>query len=304
MAANGTGPDIVIAGAARSGTSFLSATLSRHSKVDASAIKEPNYFSGKWSEGPQWYAGQYGPRADGLLRLDSSVSYTYPQHPLALQRLHDVAPHAKVIYAVRDPAPRVVSMYQMLRHYQRSEEFSSLGDAVDNSPMCLLSGDYGRWLRDLERLFPLEQVLVVPFPLITKRMAEGLDVILPWLGLAREDGVAGEDAASFRNEIREFRWAALGSLQRRMHKSRVYPAVRSAIGPQRLQSLRRLTSRRASIPSAAEELATLSPAQRARMDEVAERAVDAVARWLDEQDARLSLGWARAWAEHTAQPTG
>src|SRR3712207_3523080 len=38
-------PDIVLAGAARSGTTFLAARLSRHPAIDGGAVKEPDFFS-------------------------------------------------------------------------------------------------------------------------------------------------------------------------------------------------------------------------------------------------------------------
>ena len=49
------GPDIAIIGAARAGTSFLSAVLSRHTRIDPGLMKEPNYFSSRWEDGEEWY---------------------------------------------------------------------------------------------------------------------------------------------------------------------------------------------------------------------------------------------------------
>ena len=184
METSDIGPDIAIVGAARSGTSFLSATLGRHSCVDPGSVKEPNYFSSRWGSGAEWYDAQFAARASGLLRLDSSVSYTYPQHPDALLRLKQAAPHAKIIYSVRHPLIRLVSMYHLFHYYAAPDMFADLGEAIDKSPMCLLSGDYRLWLERIAEFFPIDQVLVVPFPLMTEQVGTALDVVIPWLGRA------------------------------------------------------------------------------------------------------------------------
>jgi len=298
MTAKDIGPDVVIVGAARSGTSFLSATLGRHSGIDAGAVKEPNYFSSRWKEGADWYDSQYDVRSPGVLRLDSSVSYTYPQHPDALRRLSQASPSAKVIYAVRNPTARLISMYQLFRYYAAPDMFANLGEAIEKSEMCLLSGDYAHWLTRLSDLFAKEQILVVPFPLITSNVADTLHVMLPWLGLPPEDGLVQTDTSNYRNEVREFRWRRVGKLQRRMHTSRLYPALRRAVGPDRLRAMRRLATRSATIPSPAQELATLTPAQHARLREISDSAVAAASEWLREQDQRYRVSWMDVWSDH------
>lgn len=299
---SGIGPDIVIAGAARSGTSFLSATLSRHSRVDAGAVKEPNYFSSRWSEGVEWYDAQFAPRKPGLLRLDSSVSYTYPQHPNALSRLRDASPDVKIIYAVRSPTPRLVSMYQLFRFYASPDMFANLGEAIDKSEMCLLSGDYDLWLDRFRSLFPLEQILIVPFPLITKDVNAVLDVLLPWLGLSPEAQLIRPETNRYRNEVRQARWSTLSKVQRRLYKSKTYPFIRSAIGPDRLRKLSRFATRATAIPNVEDEVGTLTPVQRDRVDEVSRRAITAVDHWLQQQDTRYGSSWAREWTDHVQLP--
>src|SRR6476646_2698241 len=113
----GGGPDVVIIGAARSGTSFLSATLGRHPGIDAGSVKEPNFYSSRWSKSPEWYDHLYQPRKLGLLRVDASVSYTYPQHPAALERVRAANPDVLVVYTMREPLAKLVSHYQLFRYY-------------------------------------------------------------------------------------------------------------------------------------------------------------------------------------------
>ena len=291
-------PDLVIAGAARSGTSFLSATLGNHPRIDAGTVKEPNYYSSRWDQGPEWYDALFEPRDRGLLRVDGSVSYTYPQHPLALERVREANPDVQVVYTVREPVARLVSHYQLFRHYYDRTDWSTLGIAIEKSPMFLGSGDYGHWLGRLRELFPLENVLVVPFPATTKDVGPTVKVLLARLGLP--EAPVDLEAPSFRNEVRDFRVPGLKSVHRRLQRSRAYPALRSAVGADRLRRLRQSVTRPTELPTRETELASLSDAQRARVDDAAANAVEAVTRWLEEQDARLGMEWASVWSRHTA----
>jgi hypothetical protein len=295
-------PDLVIAGAARSGTSFLSATLGHHPRIDAGSVKEPNYYSSRWDQGPEWYDALFAPREQGLLRVDGSVSYTYPQHPLALERVREANPDVQVVYTVREPVTRLVSHYQLFRHYYDRTDWSTLGVAIEKSPMFLGAGDYGHWLGRLRELFPLENVLVVPFPATTKDIGPTMEVLLARLGLP--EATADLEAPSFRNEVRDFRVPGLRSVHKRLQRSRVYPAVRSAVGADRLRRWRQAVTRPTELQTRDTELASLSDAQRARVDDAAANAVAAVTDWLAEQDARLGMDWSSVWSQHTAVTPG
>src|SRR5687767_7425172 len=124
------GPDIVIAGAARSGTSALAAQLSVHPSIDAGKVKEPNYFSRHLDRGEQWYESNFQSRSDSVLRLDASTSYTSPLYPHALERLAAASPEAYVIYAVRQPTERALSHYLLRRTYFHIDDAPTFGDAL------------------------------------------------------------------------------------------------------------------------------------------------------------------------------
>ncbi len=289
-------PDLVIVGAARSGTSFLSATLGHHPQIDAGSVKEPNYYSSKWDQGPEWYDALFEPRERGLVRVDGSVSYTYPQHPLALERVRDANPDVQVVYTVREPVARLVSHYQLFRHYYDRTDWDTLASAIEHSKMFLGAGDYGHWLDRLRSLFPLENVLVVPFPATTKDVGPTVRLLLGRLGLPEVE--AALEAPTFRNEVRDFRMPGMQSVHRRLQRSRVYPAVRSAVGADRLRRLRQAVTRPTELPSRDAELASLDAGQRARVDEAASQATRAVTEWLAEQDARLGMDWSTVWTAH------
>jgi len=291
-----TAPDLVIVGAARSGTSFLSATLAHHPRIDAGSVKEPNYYSSRWSQGADWYDGLFQPRSRGLIRVDGSVSYTYPQHEKALERIREARPDVQLVYTVREPLARLASHYQLFRYYYGNEDLRDLGHALDHSDMFLGAGRYDHWLARMSDLFPVEQILVVPFPATTRDVAATADLLLERLGLpVAEHALA---APAFRNEVRDFRVPGLRRAHKRVQRSRHYPALRAKIGPDRLRSLRQRMTKPTALPSAEGELKSLSATQRARVDAEAHAAKTAVDAWLKEQDARLGLGWSSVWAAH------
>ena len=297
MVSSAFGPDIAIVGAARSGTSFLSAMLGRHPSIDPGFVKEPNYFSSRWSEDASWYNEQYGPRSSGILRLDSSVSYTYPQHPQALERLSNAAPKLKLIYGVREPVRRLVSHYQLFRYYTRTHDWASLSDALDKTEMILGASDYAFWLRRISEYFPAEQILVIPFPLITKDDG-ALTTLFSWLDLPEDESPPAQEAGDYRNEIREFRSPLVRRAHDVLRRSKHYPKLRSLVGADRLRVLRRTITRPTTMPDVEQELASLTPAQHAEVDRIGQGACTAVEQWLRDQDARHGTDWSAAWSAH------
>lgn len=112
-------PDFFIVGAGKSGTTALFQHLRRHPDVFMPAFKEPNFFA-RYSPGP-YYPRDY-PDRDAYLKLfqpgrtklrigEASASYLLDAG--AAQRIHDVAPHAKIIAILRNPVERAFSHYHM-----------------------------------------------------------------------------------------------------------------------------------------------------------------------------------------------
>ncbi len=288
-------PDVVIAGAARSGTSFLAARLSSHPAIDGGAVKEPDFFSKHVSRGAEWYDGLYESRREGLLRLDASMSYTVPRHPQALDRLAQAAPHAYVVYAVRDPLVRAISHYRLLRDYFTVESEADFGSAIRKNPVYLGASDYARWLPKLYAHWPKEQVLVAPFA-ITTRGNELPDFIFEQLGL---EGVAidAENASRHQNEVVTFKSDTLLQLRRKIGRTPAYPLIRRTLGPDRMRRIRARMTRRADTLPPEEALESCTPEQRLEIAALVQRSKDAASAALREQDERLGLEWTRLWLE-------
>lgn len=294
-AGRGVGPDLVIAGSARSGTTQLAARLALHPGIDASSVKETNYFSREFDKGPEWYDAYFRPRSAQLRRLDASVSYTYPQYPEALTRLMTAAPHAQVVYVVRDPVERAVSHYLLYRHYFGHESAATFGQALQERSYYLDVSDYAHWLGELSTSVPEEQRLVVPFRAVTSTPGAVAAVVLDRLGLPPLTEVDEEGVHAHQNNVVTFRNETLRTMTRWLRHSRAYPVVRRAVGPHAMKRMRSLVTRVPDMPSVDEALAGCGEAEQAAITAVADRAHAAVQEALQHQDRALRLDWSQYW---------
>ncbi|MBA2415663.1 MAG: sulfotransferase [Geodermatophilaceae bacterium] len=297
----GAGPELVIAGAARSGTSFLAAQLGAHPNIDPGSVKEPNFFSRAEDRGVEWYDALFSPRERGLIRMDASVSYTYPQYPQALSRLAATAPDATVVYVVRDPVPRAVSHYLYYRYYFKRETAIDFGEALQRNDLYAGASDYHRWLVDLRATFPRERVLIVPFRAVTAPGAEVAGRVCAALGLPPSPE-PDSDAAAHQNQVVTFRHPALRLASRKLRRSRLYPLVRERLGASRLRRVRSLVTKDTSLPTTAEALSSCTPDQVEQLRELERRGHAAVSEALREQDLRLGLSWAEHWSAPNSLP--
>lgn len=302
-APQGPGPDLVIAGAARSGTSFLASMLGQHPQVDPCAVKEPNYFSREHARGPDWYDGLFARREEGLLRLDASMSYTFSHFPDALDRLAAAAPDAYVVYAVRHPVARLLSHMQLHRDYFRNEPARTLGEALRSSEVYAGASDYADWLPRLEKLFGPDRLLVVPFPVVTGRREELVATVAAATGLTAGPLLDGaETAGRHRNQVVEVKGQGVLHARRLVRRWGFYPALRRALGPERLRKVRDWSTRPVDTESLTVALDTCDTEQHHQLEELYSSARAAVTSTLRSQDERLGLSWGEAWATECPDP--
>ena len=291
VARSSLGPDVVIAGAARSGTSALAAQLSEHPGIDPGKVKEPNYFSRHLDRGERWYESNFASRSDGMLRLDASTSYTSPLYPQALQHLAATSPGAYVIFSVRQPTERALSHYLLRRHYFSIDDAPTFGAALHGSSLYVDHSDYSHWLPLLSDMFGSDRLLVVPFELVTAQPRQATEEICRRLGLEPPPDAAKE-AERHRNSVVEYRNERVRRMASTFRRSRAYPAVRSLVGAGQLRKARGLVTRAPSLPTTDESMQSCSPEQLAELQALDERAGEATRRYLEAQDARLELRWA------------
>lgn len=137
-------------------------------------MKELNFFSGEPGAYP-YPAGSrrvknladYERLFDAAVGVRGEVSPNYAVYPRRMgvpERIKDVVPDAKLIYAVRDPVTRAISQYQ--HHVASLNERRSLADALlddlkDPNSLYTCPGFYAMQLDQYLRYFAQERILVV-----------------------------------------------------------------------------------------------------------------------------------------------
>jgi hypothetical protein len=205
---DGRMPTFLILGTAKAGTTSLYQHLRHHPQAFMPRIKEPNFFAfageevrftGPGDEGINersvtrlddyrtLFAGAEGARARG----EASTLYLY--HPRAAERIALLAPRARLIAVLRDPADRAYSAWLHLRRGGR-EPLASFAAALDAEPARIAAGWQHLWhyaamgfyalqLRRYLARFRREQILVLRFERFAREPRRVLSQVAGFLGL-------------------------------------------------------------------------------------------------------------------------
>jgi hypothetical protein len=178
-------PDFIIFGVQKCGTTSLHEYISANPKVSPALRKEVRFFDRpkKWGEGVDWYRAHFPISRPDDADLTGEASPYYMLYPLAAKRVKQVAPEAKLITILRNPADRAFSHWR--HNHQRGYETLSFEDAIEAEPERLdreierlledetyrafalqrysyqLRGMYADQLDRWLALFPREQILVL-----------------------------------------------------------------------------------------------------------------------------------------------
>jgi sulfotransferase family protein len=209
-------PDYVIAGAQRAGTTSLHRHLLGHPNVARAllGLKGMHYFSTNYSRGFSWYRSHFPTNAakarfeaaNGSKLVAGEGSPYYLFHPLALERMADALPDAKVIVMLRDPVARAYSHYQHML-FEGLERVGSFEEALALEPERLegevdkiladpryrsfhhqhhsyvARGHYAEQITKLWSLYPREQTLILRSEDFLADPAAGLAETVEFLGL-------------------------------------------------------------------------------------------------------------------------
>lgn len=178
------GPDFIVIGAMKAGTTTLFEHLRRHPSLFMADPKEPNYFSidEVYARGPEWYHGLFAGAGDDQLCGEASPSYTrYPRFPETPARMAEGAPHAKLIYLMRHPVDRFYSNYVFDRSFGHREP---LRDTLTERPYVLETSRYLTQIRRYLEHFPREQMLCLLLDDLKADPAGVLAQVARFLGVA------------------------------------------------------------------------------------------------------------------------
>jgi hypothetical protein len=121
-------PEVLVIGAAKSGTSSMFFALKQHPLFAAPCTKEVNFFDLEHFRGTAWYRAHFPIRSRaGMVSADASPSYLWD--PKAPRRAAQLLPGAKLIALLRDPIARAHSHHQ--HNARRGTEPLTFEEAVD-----------------------------------------------------------------------------------------------------------------------------------------------------------------------------
>lgn len=119
-------PNFFVIGAPKCGTTSLYNYLVAHPDIGMSSVKEPDFFTHEenFAKGFGWYEMLFvhcvRDNGEPLPAIGEATTHlcTYWLHPHAAERLHEYAPDARLIFVVRHPFDRLVSLYieQQMTH--------------------------------------------------------------------------------------------------------------------------------------------------------------------------------------------
>jgi hypothetical protein len=201
-------PDYLVIGAQKAGTTSLFSSINQHPQVLPPLHKEIHYFDLRFEKGVSWYRSHFPEiarlKAAGAITGESSPYYLF--HPHCAGRIHDLAPHAKIIILLRNPVDRAISHYFHERKHDaeplsmddafRSEDGRIGGELkrMLREPLYrsgshqhysyLSRGIYADQLKPYLDLFPANQVLILKAEDLFARPVEIVREVYRFLGLS------------------------------------------------------------------------------------------------------------------------
>ncbi len=106
-----SGPDFIIAGASKSGTSSIYYYLSRHPQVLLAHKKEIDFYQQNYQRGIDWYLAHFPTITDRADFLTGEATPNYLRFPQVAQRIKATFPQAKIIILLRNPVDRAISWH-------------------------------------------------------------------------------------------------------------------------------------------------------------------------------------------------
>jgi Sulfotransferase domain len=175
-------PNLILIGAMKCGTSSLHQYLNLHPQIQMSSQKELDFFVAhkNWSKGLDWYRQQFS----GSTKIigESSPNYTkYPIFPGVPERMHQIVPHAKLIYLVRNPVQRLLSHY--LHQYTNRDEIRSFAQVLKDLEQSHYwqTSCYGLQLERFLRYYDRSQILVISLESLAQNRLQVLQQIFRFL---------------------------------------------------------------------------------------------------------------------------
>ncbi len=173
-------PSFFIVGPPRTGTTWIHDVLRQHVNLP-SPTKETRFFDVHFQRGLKWYRAHFpGSGADHPM---GEIAPTYFASAQARERIAQTIPEAKLVFVFRNPVQRIVSLYRVKRAYGMYSW--SLEQALDLDPELMASGMYATSLRDWQRTFRKDQILLTIYDDLRKEPQSYIDRLADFICIPR-----------------------------------------------------------------------------------------------------------------------
>jgi len=232
-------PNFFIIGAPKCGTTALYSYLAEHPQIYMPKVKEPHYFADDFPvlqvvDEERHYLSLFehaGP--DHIAVGEASVIYLYSS--VAIQRVREFAPDARIIVMLRNPVDLVYSHHSQLRYgfHEPEKDFMRAwdlqqarrqGQHLPSRPTDLAMlqykalGQLGHQVKKLLQIFPPEQVKLILFDDFKKSPQSVYEDVLEFLSVPsdnRQDFPRVNENKEYRSPALARVTVALQSLQRK-----------------------------------------------------------------------------------------
>jgi Sulfotransferase domain len=208
------GPTFIIAGAPRSGTTWLYELLDRHPDIYmAKPVRpEPKFFlvDELYARGLQYYLDTWFAGAEGYA-ASGEKSTNYLENPVVAERIHLHLPSVKLVFILREPAQRAYSnwLWSRMNGMEQEDFETALAREEERErtvapalryarPHAYFSrGLYAQMLQPYFARFPCEQILCLNFDGIIRTPGDVAARLHRFVGVTpRPDDAAGLDVVN------------------------------------------------------------------------------------------------------------
>ena len=179
------GPDFLVIGMMKSGTTTLFRWLGEHPSVSLPRVKEPGVLAERHLDADRlsWYQGLFSEVPAGDHTGEASVTYTDPaKASRAAESAQRLFPEVRLVCVLRHPVQRLRSHYR--HQVQRGRERRPLLEAIrDPQNTYVARSCYARCLAPWAAAFPSERLLAVRFEDLFGDSTATWDAVLQHVGL-------------------------------------------------------------------------------------------------------------------------
>jgi hypothetical protein len=174
-------PDFLIVGAPRSGTTFLSRTLSMHPDICFPRIRETHFFDRYYEKGIRWYSEKFiHCRESNIIGEKTAIYLFIPECP---ERIKKTIPNVKIVAILRNPIDRAYSHYKNMIRLGRIKQNTKFNEIIENNERILEMGNYYSQIKRYYLYFDKKDFLIIFFDDLINRTENEYKKILEFLNV-------------------------------------------------------------------------------------------------------------------------